>query len=66
MATPKTPKSARKVLTLNQRLEVINMSEKQKLSSRVIAERVGVGRTQIQSILKRLLHLKHFTKHQMH
>ena len=41
------------VLTLEQRIEVIRKSEKEKLSNRKIAEQMGVGRTQIDNVLKR-------------
>nr|XP_040564958.1 tigger transposable element-derived protein 4-like [Lepeophtheirus salmonis]XP_040564959.1 tigger transposable element-derived protein 4-like [Lepeophtheirus salmonis] len=43
----------RKVLTLTERLEVINLSQNLCMSTRQIAEKMGVGRTQIQCILKR-------------
>ncbi|KAK6166482.1 hypothetical protein SNE40_023159 [Patella caerulea] len=42
----------RKVLTVEERVKVINLSE-QGQSGRQIAESIGVGRTQIQNILKR-------------
>jgi kinesin family protein 6/9 len=41
------------VLTLEQRIEVIRKSEKEKLLNRKIAEQMGVGRTQIDNVLKR-------------
>ena len=40
-------------LTLEQRVEVVKKSEKNNLSARKIAEHFGVGRTQIDGILKR-------------
>jgi predicted DNA-binding protein (UPF0251 family) len=40
------------VLTLEQRIEVIRKSEKEKLLNRKIAEQMGVGRTQIDNVLK--------------
>ncbi|XP_041376563.1 tigger transposable element-derived protein 4-like [Gigantopelta aegis] len=48
------PKPSKPIaLTLEQRVEVIKKSEKDKLSARKIAEHFGVGRTQIDGILKR-------------
>ena len=43
----------RTALTLEQRIEVIRKSEKEKLSNRKIAEQMGVGQTQIDNVLKR-------------
>jgi IS30 family transposase len=43
----------RTALPLEQRIEVIRKSEKEKLSNRKIAEQLGVGRTQIHNVLKR-------------
>ncbi|XP_070581288.1 tigger transposable element-derived protein 4-like [Ptychodera flava] len=48
-------KNVRKTLTLNQKVELIQLYEASggSMGSRKLAERYGVGRTQIQSILKR-------------
>lgn len=43
----------RTALTLEQRIEVIRKSQKEKLSNRKIAKQMGVGRTQIDNVLKR-------------
>ena len=48
------PKPSKPIaLTLEQRVEVVKKSEKNNLSARKIAEHFGVGRTQIDGILKR-------------
>lgn len=47
------PPKKRSALTLEQRVEVIRKSEKEHLSNRKIAEQLGVGRTQIDNVLKR-------------
>ena len=49
----KMPPKNRTALTLEQRIDVINKSEKGKLSARKIADNFGVGRSQINSVLKR-------------
>ena len=48
----KMPPKNRTALTLEQRIDVINKSEKGKLSARKIADHFGVGRSQINSVLK--------------
>ena len=48
------PPKKRSALTLEQRVEVIRKSEKEHLSNRKIAEQLGVGRTQIDNVLKLL------------
>ncbi|XP_066274905.1 tigger transposable element-derived protein 4-like [Branchiostoma lanceolatum] len=48
----KAPGPGRTSLTLQQKVEVIRLSENAKKSSRQLAADFGVGRTQIQSILK--------------
>ena len=51
------PKPSKPIaLTLEQRVEVVKKSEKNNLSARKIAEHFGVGRTQIDGILKRYYH----------
>lgn len=47
------PPKKRSALTLEQRVEVIRKSEKEHLSNRKIAEQLGIGRTQIDNVLKR-------------
>ena len=47
------PPKNRTALTLDQRIDVINKSEKGKLSARKIADNFGVGRSQINYVLKR-------------
>lgn len=46
-----TPSKKRKVLTLEDRIEVIRLLESGK-SSRVVAEQFGVGKTQVQQTKK--------------
>jgi hypothetical protein len=46
----------RTALTLEQRIEVIRKSEKEKLSNRKIAEQMVVGRTQIDNVKTILWH----------
>ncbi|XP_064597377.1 uncharacterized protein LOC135463852 isoform X3 [Liolophura sinensis] len=48
-----TSSKKRKVLTLQERMKVIQMAEKWKKSTRKIARELGVGKSQIQMILKR-------------
>lgn len=48
-----TSSRKRKVLTLQERMKVIQMAEKWKKSTRKIASELGVGKSQIQMILKR-------------
>ena len=43
--------SKRKVLTLNEKIRVLELSKS--ISARKIADEIGVGKTQIQNILKR-------------
>ena len=50
----KMPPKNRTALTLEQRIDVINKSEKGKLSARNISDHFGVGRSQSNSVLKRI------------
>lgn len=43
--------SKRKRLTIKEKIEIIKVSESKKLSVRVLAEKFGIGKTQVSDIL---------------